>query len=133
MKIFGIGTDIVNIKRMEKSLKRYGNKFKNNIFEENYHGKIIDPDGNFQLSSRRAYPGILTSIFQITGLSYLFPNSKIFGKYNYTYIPHNKTHEVDSISGACMIFRRELFDDLNGFDEDYFLFFEETTRFRQQV
>ena len=88
--------------------------------------KIIDPDGKFQLSSRRAYPGIFTSIFQITGLSYLFPNSKIFGKYNYTYIPHNKTHEVDSISGACMIFRRELFDDLNGFDEDYFLFFEET-------
>ena len=35
MKIFGIGTDIVNIKRMEKSLKRYGSKFKNNIFSKN--------------------------------------------------------------------------------------------------
>ena len=35
MKIFGIGTDIVNIKRMEKSLKRYGMKFKNNIFSKN--------------------------------------------------------------------------------------------------
>ena len=34
MKIFGIGTDIVNIKRMEKSLKRHGNKFKNNIFSK---------------------------------------------------------------------------------------------------
>ena len=34
MKIFGIGTDIVNIKRMEKSLKRYGNRFKNNIFSK---------------------------------------------------------------------------------------------------
>ena len=33
--IFGIGTDIVNIKRMEKSLKRYGDKFKNNIFSDN--------------------------------------------------------------------------------------------------
>ena len=32
MKIFGIGTDIVNIKRMEKSLKRRGNSFKNKIF-----------------------------------------------------------------------------------------------------
>ena len=32
MKIFGIGTDIVNTKRMEKSLKRYGTKFKNKIF-----------------------------------------------------------------------------------------------------
>ena len=35
MKIFGIGTDIVNIKRMEKSLKQYGSKFKNNIFSKN--------------------------------------------------------------------------------------------------
>ena len=34
MKIFGIGTDIINIKRMEKSLKRYGNKFKSNIFSK---------------------------------------------------------------------------------------------------
>ena len=35
MKIFGIGTDIVNIKRMENSLKKHGNKFKNNIFSKN--------------------------------------------------------------------------------------------------
>ena len=27
MKIFGIGTDIVNIKRMEKSLRRNGDSF----------------------------------------------------------------------------------------------------------
>ena len=35
MKIFGIGTDIINIKRVEKSLKLYGNKFKENIFSKN--------------------------------------------------------------------------------------------------
>ena len=34
MKIFGIGTDIVNIKRMEKSLKKYGFKFKKKIFSK---------------------------------------------------------------------------------------------------
>ena len=35
MKILGIGTDIVNIKRMEKSLKKRGNSFKNKIFSKN--------------------------------------------------------------------------------------------------
>ena len=35
MNIFGIGTDIVNIKRMEKALKRQGDKFKNKIFSKN--------------------------------------------------------------------------------------------------
>ena len=35
MNIFGIGTDIVNIKRMDKSLKKYGLKFKNKVFSKN--------------------------------------------------------------------------------------------------
>ena len=35
MNIFGIGTDIVNIKRVEKSLKKSGKKFKNKIFTKN--------------------------------------------------------------------------------------------------
>ena len=46
MKIFGIGTDIVNIKRMERSLKRRGNKFKSSIFskkEINYCEKKKNP------------------------------------------------------------------------------------------
>ena len=35
MKIFGIGTDIVNIKRMKKSFKKRGNFFKERIFSKN--------------------------------------------------------------------------------------------------
>ena len=34
MKIFGIGTDIVNINRMDNSLKKYGFNFKNKIFSK---------------------------------------------------------------------------------------------------
>ena len=34
MRIFGIGTDIVNIKRMENSLKKHGFSFKNRIFSK---------------------------------------------------------------------------------------------------
>ena len=35
MNIFGIGTDIVNVKRMEKSLRRNGDSFKKRIFSKN--------------------------------------------------------------------------------------------------
>ena len=35
MKIFGIGTDIVNIKRMNKTLKSRNNNFKKRIFSKN--------------------------------------------------------------------------------------------------
>ena len=34
MKIFGIGTDIVNIKRIDYSLKKHGFSFKNKIFSK---------------------------------------------------------------------------------------------------
>ena len=34
MKIFGIGTDIVNIKRMENSIKKSKNNFKNKVFSK---------------------------------------------------------------------------------------------------
>ena len=46
MKIFGIGTDIVNIKRIKKILKNNGTRFKNKIFsksEINYCEKKRDP------------------------------------------------------------------------------------------
>ena len=46
MKIFGIGTDIVNINRVKKSLKRGGSNFKNKIFSKNeilYCEKKINP------------------------------------------------------------------------------------------
>ena len=46
MKIFGIGTDIVNIKRLKKILKNNGTRFKNKIFSEseiNYCEKKRDP------------------------------------------------------------------------------------------
>ncbi len=35
MKIFGIGTDIINIKRMEKSLKKNSSSFRKRIFSRN--------------------------------------------------------------------------------------------------
>ena len=35
MKIFGIGTDIVNIDRIKRSIKKHGNKFINKIFSKN--------------------------------------------------------------------------------------------------
>jgi len=35
MKIFGLGTDIVNIKRLERILKKKGNTFKSRVFSKN--------------------------------------------------------------------------------------------------
>ena len=40
--------------------------------------KILNPDGTLQLACRRSFPGPWTSFTKVTGLSSLFPNSRIF-------------------------------------------------------
>ena len=46
--------------------------------------------------------------------------------YNYLEYDINQIHEVDSISGCCMYFSRDVYDKVEGFDENFFLYFEDT-------
>ena len=87
--------------------------------------KILNPDGTLQLACRRSYPGPWTSFCKVTGLSNLFPRSKIFARYNLTYLDENKTYEVDAISGSFMMMRKEVYDKVGGFDEEFFMYGED--------
>ena len=87
--------------------------------------KILNPDGTLQLACRRSFPGPWTSFTKVTGLSNLFPNSKIFARYNLTYLDENKSYEVDAISGSFMMMRKEVYGKVDGFDEQFFMYGED--------
>jgi O-antigen biosynthesis protein len=87
--------------------------------------KILNPDGSLQLACRRSYPGPWTSFCKVTGLSAMFPKSKLFAKYNLTYLDENFTYEVDAISGSFMMMRREVYEKVGGFDEQFFMYGED--------
>jgi len=87
--------------------------------------KILNPDGSLQLACRRSFPGPWTSFCKVTGLSTLFPNSRLFARYNLTYLDENKTHEVDAISGSFMMMKREVYEKVGGFDEQFFMYGED--------
>ncbi len=87
--------------------------------------KILNPDGSLQLACRRSFPGPWTSFTKVFGLSALFPKSKLFAKYNLTYLDENQTYEVDAISGAFMMMRAEVYKKIGGFDPAFFMYGED--------
>lgn len=87
--------------------------------------KVLNPDGTLQLACRRSFPGPWTSFTKVVGLSKLFPNSKIFAKYNLTYLDENNSYEVDALSGAFMMIRKSVYDQIGGFDQQFFMYGED--------
>lgn len=87
--------------------------------------KVLNPDGTLQLACRRGFPGPWTSFTKVMGLSKLFPKSRFFAKYNLTYLDENQTYEVDAVSGAFMMMRKEVYEKIGGFDPQFFMYGED--------
>lgn len=70
----------------------------------------------------------LTPIRGIIALSFinkLFPNNPISKKYWLSGWDKSKLKEVDAVPGTAFMMKKRLFDDCGGFDERFFLYFEE--------
>ncbi|MGQ9664027.1 MAG: glycosyltransferase [bacterium] len=87
--------------------------------------KLINPDGTFQVASRRSIPTPWVAFTKIVGLSRIFPKSKIFGRYNLTYLSPELESEVDVLSGSLMMVRKDILAKVGYFDEDYFMYGED--------
>ena len=87
--------------------------------------KVLNPDGTLQLACRRSFPGPWTSFTKVTGLSTLFPKSRLFARYNLTYLDENEVNEVDAISGSFMFLKKEVYDKVGGFDKRFFMYGED--------
>ncbi len=83
------------------------------------------PDGQFDQPCHRGFPTVWNSFCYFSGLSKIFPQSKIFAGYSLGYLPLNKIHEIEACHGAFLIVRREVGEDLKWFDEDYFWYGED--------
>src|SRR5205814_8060174 len=87
--------------------------------------KMVKPDGSLDLACRRSFPTPLSSLFKLTGLSKLFPRSRLVARYNLTYLNDDETSEVDSVMGAYMLVRAEALGQAGLFDERFFMYGED--------
>ena len=87
--------------------------------------KVLNPDGTFQLACRRGFPTPWASFSKLFGLQKLFPKSKLFARYNQTFRSIDETYYIDAVIGAFMFCRKEVLDQTNGFDPDFFMYAED--------
>lgn len=90
-------------------------------------GFLANPDGTEQRGGRRLIPTpwrAFVRAFGLTVLSGRFPNLFLDFNLNKQPLP-DKPVEVEAISGACMLVRREAIQDVGLWDEGYFLHCED--------
>lgn len=87
--------------------------------------KMVDGKGIFLPESKRGLPTPKVAFYKIFGLSSLFSKSKKFGKYHLSYLSKDKNHEVDVLSGAFMLMRKETLNKCGLLDETFFMYGED--------
>ena len=87
--------------------------------------KLVLPNGELDLACRRSFPSPEISFYRMTGLSKFFPRSRLFGRYNVTYLSPDVETEVDSVVGAFMLVRREAIAQVGLLDETFWMYGED--------
>ncbi len=84
--------------------------------------QLIDEMNNVSRTCSR-YPNAFSLVYMSLGLDRLFP--KIFPGHFMTDWDHKESKTVDQVMGAFFCVRRNLFEKLIGFDERFFVYFED--------
>jgi hypothetical protein len=87
-------------------------------------GRLLDDQGRTQPSARM-FPTLLQEALVLSGLAARFPRSRWFGHFDRTWADPQAPATVDWVPGAFAFVRRDLFERLGGFDERFFLYYEE--------
>ena len=83
-------------------------------------GKVLLQSGPLDDACHRGFPSPWNAICHFSGLSRVFPKSKLFNGYHLGYQNMDTIHEIDSCSGAFMMVRSRIGESIGWFDEDFF-------------
>ena len=84
--------------------------------------QLVDERGNVQRNCTR-FPSLINFWCSIGGIDKIIKNK--FTSYLMTDWDHSTTRSVDQVMGAFYLIRSEIFETLAGFDEYFFIYFED--------
>ncbi|MHC1707754.1 MAG: glycosyltransferase family 2 protein [Bacteroidales bacterium] len=87
--------------------------------------KMIDGKGRFLPESKRGLPTPAVAFYKIFGLSAFFPRSRVFGKYHLGFLDPDSIHQVEILSGAFMMIKKQALEETGLLDESFFMYGED--------
>jgi GT2 family glycosyltransferase len=87
-------------------------------------GELRGTDGSRQPSARM-FPTLRDELFTLSGLAARRPHSRLFARLDRRWADPEQAARVDWLPGAFVFVPRELFQSLGGFDERFFMYYEE--------
>lgn len=87
--------------------------------------RVLNQDGTFYKQCHRGLPTPVNAFGHFTGLSKLFPKNKQLSSYFMSWLSPDEEHEVDAVSGSCFFIPADLYSEIGGFDETFFMYGED--------
>lgn len=87
-------------------------------------GHLLNSDGTVQTSCLQSFPTIANQVLDAELFRKWFPCSRLWGMAA-LYANISEPAEVEGISGACLMTPRALFEQVGGFNEHYFMYYED--------
>lgn len=85
---------------------------------------LLNEDHSMQISCIQTFPTILNQLLDLDVLLNRFPSCPLWNIAP-LFTGGTKPSRVEVISGACVMFRREVFAQVGGFSEEYFMYAED--------